>query len=219
MDTLQNVQLSFNNIWGTIPNTFYNLYALDSLHIRKTNTTGTIPTMQAPNLKDLVLSLNKLHGSLPSLSHLSSLTNLDVTYNALSGSIPHLPPSMTDIDLSYNKITGQIPSSMTYLTRLRTLLLHSNRLTGTLPSFQNCTSVNTFSVNRNSLIGTIDSYIWSLPQLILLGLGDNKFEGTLESVGSATNLQGLSIDNNKFDGSIPSDIGRYEYVQQYIFPL
>jgi Leucine-rich repeat (LRR) protein len=78
---------------------------------------------------------NKLTGTLPSsLTAMTSLTGLDVSGNAISGSVPPLLPApLRQLELSQNRLSGSLPSSLTQLTALTRLGIDDNSLSGSLP--------------------------------------------------------------------------------------
>ena len=56
---------------------------------------------------NLILCYNKLTGNIPNLN-LAPLVRLDLKQNALSGSMPSLPPSLKYLALSKNQLSGGI---------------------------------------------------------------------------------------------------------------
>ncbi len=56
--------------------------------------------------------------------------------NALTGSIPSILPwtVLTDLDLSFNRLSGVIPNDISTWTRLASLYLINNLLTSTVPT-------------------------------------------------------------------------------------
>ncbi|KAM0925583.1 hypothetical protein ACQ4PT_004112 [Festuca glaucescens] len=65
----------------------------------------------------------------------SSVTEIDVSDNKLSGEIPYaLPPNLVQLDLSSNRFSGNLPQSFQYLSGLKTLNLQNNKFTGWIPS-------------------------------------------------------------------------------------
>ncbi|XP_010469496.1 PREDICTED: receptor-like protein 12 [Camelina sativa] len=87
------------------------------------------------NLEVLALSTNGFIGQVPSsISNLTMLAYLDLTYNELTGRFP-LVQNLTKLSvlgLSHNHISGNIPSSLLTLPFLSRLDLTGNHLTGTI---------------------------------------------------------------------------------------
>jgi Leucine-rich repeat (LRR) protein len=103
-----------------------------------------------PKLESLHLSGNGFIGSLSSnLTISSSLTNLSLSYNVLTGTIPDYIQSRSWIylDLSYNKFTGTLFEGF-FTNANSTLYLEVNRLSGTIPKqLQNMEAINILNGN------------------------------------------------------------------------
>ncbi|KDP45434.1 hypothetical protein JCGZ_09683 [Jatropha curcas] len=106
----------------------------------------------------------KLSGQFPeSLKECKSLQNLDLSSNALSGTIPTQIctwlPFLVTLDLSNNEISGSIPPDLGNCTFLNNLILSNNSLTGPIPyQFSSLGRLKKFSVADNDLTGTIPSF-------------------------------------------------------------
>ncbi|RYH18868.1 hypothetical protein EON65_26795 [archaeon] len=97
---------------------------------------GTIPpcifTMRM--LVSLRLSSNYLTGSLPT-NYSLSLLNLSVSHNFIHGTIPYelQRKLMSNLDLSYNRLTGYLIKDFAHIPREGSLYTQVNRLSGTIP--------------------------------------------------------------------------------------
>jgi len=109
------LNLSSNNLTGSIPSEIGNLTNLTGLHLYGNQLTGSIP---------------------PEIGNLTNLENLSLYGNQLTGSIPpeigNLT-NLTDLYLHENELTGSIPSEIGNLTNLTHLILSSNQLIGEIP--------------------------------------------------------------------------------------
>ncbi|CAN6550626.1 unnamed protein product [Malus baccata var. baccata] len=112
-------------------------------------------------LISLQLPSMELAGKLPeSLKFCHSLQSLDLSGNALSGSIPpqicNWLPYLVTLDLSGNALSGSIPPEIVNCKFLNTLILNDNRLSGSLPyELGRLDRLKKLSVANNDLTGTI----------------------------------------------------------------
>lgn len=188
---------------------------LESLDLTANNLNGSIPAELglASSLMSLVLTSNTLNGSIPSnLGNLISLRKLRLSKNAFTGTIPSelgLLYRLQQLDLTSNKLTGPIPSALGNLTNLRAHFLEENLLEGPLPlQLWNLTAMKYLRLNQNQLTGSIPALSHSLTSLRHLSLEANDLSGSLApSVGMWGILTSLSLVGNSFHGSLPSDLG------------
>ncbi|CDP12881.1 unnamed protein product [Coffea canephora] len=95
---LNSIDLSSNNLVGTIPEEITDLLILGTLNLSNNHFTGKIPEK---------------------MGSLRRLETLDLSYNQLSGQIPPSMSSMTllnHLNLSHNNLSGPIPSTNQFLT-------------------------------------------------------------------------------------------------------
>ena len=100
--------------------------------------TGEIPASlnSLTSLVNLFLDDNQLSGEIPDLSRLTSLTHLYLNRNLLSGTIPDLSSlvNLTRLNLRNNQLSGTIPTWLGQLTKLEHLYLSVNQLSGEIPA-------------------------------------------------------------------------------------
>jgi Leucine-rich repeat (LRR) protein len=138
------------------------------------------------SLQHLDLSNNAIEGTLPD-NELSTLTSLQLVYlydNAFYGSLPEawsLMVNLTDVRLFNNSFTGPLPTTWSTLSFLSTLWVSGNALTGTLPQSYAALSQLTFlDVSRNQgLFGTLPECWSAMAYLGTLALQENHFTGGL----------------------------------------
>ncbi|XP_057840189.2 inactive LRR receptor-like serine/threonine-protein kinase BIR2 [Cryptomeria japonica] len=108
----------------------------------------------------------ELSGYFPNgLKYCGSMTNLDLSSNNLSGTIPKdlckWLPFLVQIDLSSNHFTGSIPPELANCTYLNVLRLNDNQLNGSIPwELTRLERLNDFNFRNNKLTGPIPAK-WS----------------------------------------------------------
>ena len=117
--------------------------------------------------------------------------------------------SLTDLILTSNQLTGSIPDSIGDLTSLRVLALNKNQITGSIPeSIGNLGSLKSFYLMDNQLTGKIPDSIGNLTNLVQLYLSNNQLSGSIpDSLYSLfeSNEISPSIRGNEFlNGPLPS---------------
>ncbi|XP_071734452.1 receptor kinase-like protein Xa21 [Rutidosis leptorrhynchoides] len=113
---LELLYLSNNRLSGNIPKQLLQLPSLTiALELSQNNLFGSLPS-EVGDLKMLMflnLSHNNLSGNIPSsLSGCTSLSYLDINHNLFQGMLPQSLSSMrglVELDLSHNNLSGQIP--------------------------------------------------------------------------------------------------------------
>ncbi|KAL9373368.1 hypothetical protein Peur_032988 [Populus x canadensis] len=209
---LEEIDLSNNQLYGSIPVTMGNLPSLTSLDLSTNFLNGSIPSSlgNLSSLENLDLSTNFLSGSIPSsLENLSSLQYLVLWYNMLSGQIPKELGNLSNLEimvLSFNELTGQLPPELGRLRSLYLLELSSNNLSGQLPeNYANFTSdqLGWFSVAGNRLTGQVPSFIANRTALYMLSLSGNDFEGQLplELLFNLSKLEYLFVSDVRSSGA------------------
>ncbi|XP_057514431.1 probable inactive receptor kinase RLK902 [Actinidia eriantha] len=103
-------------------------------------------------------------------------------------------------------LSGQVPAATVgNLTRLRTLSLRFNSLTGPLPSdLISCTELRNLYLHGNRFSGDLPDFLFSLRDLVRLNLAGNNFSGEIQSgFNDLSRLRTLYLENNQLTGSIP----------------
>jgi hypothetical protein len=112
-------------------------------------------------------------------------------------------------------LSGRIPENVLgNLTRLHTLSLRFNALTGSVPSdISSINGIRNLYFQDNLFSGPIPEFLYSLPNLVRLNLASNNFSGEISgSFNNLTRLATLYLENNQLTGSIP-DLTRPGLVQ------
>nr|XP_027067761.1 probable leucine-rich repeat receptor-like protein kinase At5g49770 [Coffea arabica] len=192
---LETLILQHCSFIGWIPRSLGNLAELSFLSLSGNNFTGYIPvsTHFLPgldllhNLKQLILSRNKLSGKIPEKLFRSNmaLTQVLLDENELTGEIPStlgLVRTLQSLHLGGNSLNGSVPSNINYLTNLLGLSLRNNAFNGKLG----------FDRNINHQIQSIDLGNNRISSISI----DSEFNTLLlqkrqVSVGLSNNLQNL----------------------------
>ncbi|KAI7736502.1 hypothetical protein M8C21_000486 [Ambrosia artemisiifolia] len=140
----------------------------------------------------------------PSLAKLPSIKMIDLSYNYLSGPIPHEWQSteLEFICLENNMLSGNVPAELGKLNKLNILVLTANNLTGELPmELNNLTNLTELRLDSNYFSGRIPN-LGSLTQLQKLEIRGSGLEGPIpESISLLTNLSRLAISDLNGEGS------------------
>uniref|UniRef100_A0A0D9XRR0 non-specific serine/threonine protein kinase n=1 Tax=Leersia perrieri TaxID=77586 RepID=A0A0D9XRR0_9ORYZ len=161
-----------------------------------------------------------LHGCISPLSvaNLTSLTHLNLSDNALSGSLP--PELMSSlsllvIDVSFNHLDGVLllpwPMNTGLKLPLQVLNISSNRFAGEFPSNLSWNAI----ANLVMLNASNNSFTGEMPiaplcngspssSLAVLDLSDNRFNGEVSpEIASCSMLKVLNVAHNKLTGILP----------------
>ncbi|KAG1362498.1 putative MDIS1-interacting receptor like kinase 2 [Cocos nucifera] len=196
--SLTSLNLTFNNLYGSIPPTIAALSKLTSLDLCANNFTGIIPLQisSLTKLNSLNLSDNQISGSVPAWlreipKNLSKLTNL------------------FNLNLSNNLLVGEACPKFGELSNLEVLDPSANRLRGRVPEqLGNCMKLRLLKLGNNQLSGSIALQIGNLVYLDgFLDLSYNSFTGEIPpSFGKLNRLQNLNPSHDKFTGHLPSSL-------------
>ena len=188
------------------------------LNLSRNNLTGTIPAMvsRLEHLRRLRLSFNGLRGTIPpELGSLARLESLDLGGNHLTGSIPPelgRLAQLEDLSLKDNDLKGPIPSEFGGLVNLKKLDFNRTRLTGSIPpELGRLTRLEQIRIFGADLSGAIPPELGNLRQLWHLGLDWNNLTGSIPpELGNLAKLEELRLARNELTGPLPPEIGRLD---------
>lgn len=184
---VSHLQLSSNNLTGSIPPAIGNLSRLERLVLSYNELSGEIPSEigNLTNLEVLEIRWNELTGFIPAtIGNLTNLNELDLTDNELSGFIPPEIGNLTNLNelsLSANNLGGVIPTTIGNLTNLVELRVGGNQLSGNIPAeIGNLNSVETIILANNQLEGSIPPELGYLENLMTMNLSENQLSGCFD---------------------------------------
>ena len=209
------LDLSSNEMSGSIPAELGNLTELTELYLNDNALHGQIPSElgNLASLEKLYIQSNGLSGPIPSsLGNLTNLESLELRDNRLSGSIPASLGSLTtlkQLNLDSNGLSGSIPSELGNLTNLEELYLSGGGLSGPIPtSLGSLTKLEYLNISHNRLSGSIPAELGDLAKLETLDLAGNTLSGPIPAeLGNLRNLQELTLEHNSLHGPVPSQLG------------
>ncbi|XP_021721968.1 probable leucine-rich repeat receptor-like protein kinase At1g35710 [Chenopodium quinoa] len=161
---LVNLNISHNNIYGTLPDLQIIVPSTSSqffdIDMSFNHFKGKIPSFPK-HVTSVYLSSNKFSNHFPFLCPKSktNIHNLDLSNNLLSGELLDCWMNFDQLlflNLENNKFSASIPSSFGYLNKLQSLHLANNMFSKDFPrSMMNCTSLINLNLGHNLLSGHV----------------------------------------------------------------
>ncbi|KAF5773989.1 putative leucine-rich repeat-containing, plant-type, leucine-rich repeat domain superfamily [Helianthus annuus] len=197
-----------------------NLTVLSLLDLSRNEfNTSFIPQwiFRVTNLVSLDLSMCGLHGPIPSsisiFQNFTSLKFLHISGNEFMSSslvlkeLSSTGGNLISLDMGSCGVKSATLDSLHNLTSLRSLDLHDNQLTSTIPkSLGNLCNLR--HINMRRLSGFLPNELGHLINLVHLQLGYNHIAGPIpESIGRLSFLRSLDLNENLISGPIPYSIG------------
>ncbi|CAL9218307.1 unnamed protein product [Arabidopsis halleri] len=177
-------------------------------HANSNDFIGSVPDIsKLKYLFELDLSNNKLTGDFPTnVLMKNNLTFLDLRFNSFSGSVP---PQVFNLDLDVlfinnNNLVQKLPSNLGSITALY-LTFANNRFTGSIPaSIGNIKYLQEVLFLNNQLTGCLPYQIGNLTRATVFDVGFNQLTGPIPySFGCLETMEQLNLAGNKFYGTIP----------------
>lgn len=208
---LRSLDLSNNKIIG-LPSDLWSLGSLKSLNLSSNQISGSLPNNigNFGFLESLDLSRNNFSGEIPAtISSLVSLQVLKLNGNRFEQSIPAgilNCRSLVTIDLSLNQLNGDLPAGFgAALSKLKTLNLAGNEIYGKGSDFSEMKSITSLNVSENVFQGSVMGVFQD--QLEVIDLSRNQFQGHISQVQfnssfAWSHLVYLDLSENQLSGEI-----------------
>ncbi|XP_065629647.1 probable LRR receptor-like serine/threonine-protein kinase At1g53430 isoform X2 [Quercus suber] len=213
---LQELDLSFNYISGSIPSSFSQL-PLVILSLSGNRLSGEIPKGigEIGSLEELVLEANQLDGHLPeNLGNLSNLKRLVLNANNFTGTIPETfgkLTNLTDFRIDGTAISGKIPGFIGNWSKLDRLDMQGTFMEGPIPVTISMLS-NLAELRISDLKGLSIGFpnLKDLKKLKYLVLRNCLITGLLpDYIGELESLKRLYLTNNSLSGEVPKWVLEY----------
>eukprot|EP00538_Stauroneis_constricta_P006429 CAMPEP_0119548968 /NCGR_PEP_ID=MMETSP1352-20130426/2766_1 /TAXON_ID=265584 /ORGANISM="Stauroneis constricta, Strain CCMP1120" /LENGTH=725 /DNA_ID=CAMNT_0007594385 /DNA_START=340 /DNA_END=2517 /DNA_ORIENTATION=- len=174
---------------------------------------GVFSCLNGGGVSRFGLPQNNLTGTIPDeIRHLDDVDAFILQWNRnLKGPIPAGLTEMSGLevlDISYCSLSSSLPDSLEDLTKLTSLGLSNNLMTGTIP-FEALPNLVELRLDDNGFDGDVNEFNGMMPNLKFLYLEDNGFTGTLnENLISywAKTVQNLDLSDNMLDGPLPTNL-------------
>ncbi|XP_073046693.1 receptor-like kinase TMK4 [Primulina eburnea] len=123
---------------------------------------------------------------------------------------------VTGINLNSASVSGTLPPEINTLSQLESIALQKNSLTGTLPSFENMTSLQQIFLDNNGFTSVPKNFLLGLTNLQTLSMSLNYKLGPWEIptyLTGSSNLVTLYASNASIYGIIPDIFGSFPNLQ------
>lgn len=131
--SLQYLSLSWNRLSGSVDRLLNRLDQLNYLDLSLNQFTGTVPgRIFSFPINNLQLQRNLFYGPVQPVDQVT-ISNVDLSYNRLSGQISPMLSTVQNLYLNNNRFTGHVPASFVdrlLAASIQTLYLQHNFLTG-----------------------------------------------------------------------------------------
>ncbi|OVA12989.1 Protein kinase domain [Macleaya cordata] len=237
------------NLMGSIPDFVGSFMSLQDLRLSYNNLTGPLPSSLAgSDIRNLWINnqVLGLSGSIDVLGTMTQLSQVWLHKNMFTGPIPDLSncTSLFDLQLRDNRLTGIVPPTLTSLPQLLNVSLANNKLQGPYPGFKNGVNVvigdtNNFCTTKPgpcdpqvmtllTIAGALgypnslaDSWVGNNPcqswtfitcdsqgkNVTVINFAKQHFVGTISpAIGDLTSLRNLFLNDNNLTGSIPESL-------------
>jgi len=206
---LEELNLSFNNLIGTIPSTLGNITALKRFAcVFNNGLGGGIPGELAAlrEMKTLAIGGNRFTGGFPeAILNMSALVRLDLDTNRFSGKMPSgigsSLPNLRWLFVGGNFFRGNVPPSLANASNLVKVDIASNFFTGVVPAS----------------IGKLANLTWLNLEMNQLHARSKQDWDFMDSLANCTELQRFSVAGNQLEGQVPNSLGNFSVQLQSLY--
>jgi len=221
------INLSNNNLVGSLPASIGQLTELEWFNVNRNNLSGSLPS-EICNLNRMlhfVISNNMFSGNFPAcFANLTSLSRIVANNNKFTGALPILggttQPDLINLHFDNNMFNGSIPSNYGNLPNLNYLAVANNDLSGCYSQVLSifCSDPD-FTSNTNALISDGNSFNASWSQFCATGAGSCTVSISDQDLSNITvypnpvlNKLFINIIGNKssFDFKVYDNTGRQQ---------
>ncbi|MBA0744707.1 hypothetical protein Gogos_007320 [Gossypium gossypioides] len=224
LTNLRLLDMSNNNLKGTLPECFYNFKSLESLDLSSNQLSGDVSALKSlTSLVELRLSNNyfKIPSSLEPFFNLSKLKHFNADNNTIyiESEMQPLAPrfQLNLISLSSCGYVGQFPHILFHQHDLRQVYLSNNNFREGFPNWllNNNANLERLVLANSSLQGHFELPFLPHTDLSYLDVSENSFYSNLPiDIGEKlSSLSFLNMSKNQFHGSIPSSIGDMNFLE------
>ncbi len=194
------LDLSYNDLEGSIPESLYELLSLEELWLEYNFLEGNLSRSlgNLHGLQYLGLRYNSFNGQLPNtIGNLQNLEFLDIYGNNFDGNIPiefYNLYSLKEMYLGFNSFSGEISSDISKMKGLEVLQIEDNLFEGQFPeAIGYCTNLTDLFLGYNLFTGSMPSSIGNLTKLVNLRMVGTPFTGSLPNLAQSENLYFVSF--------------------------
>ncbi|KAL2577521.1 hypothetical protein AAZV13_16G139800 [Glycine max] len=213
MNYLEDLVISSNRLQGEIPASLGNICTLQRLYLKKNNLSGEISSLikkiswcnktgMLPNLSNLDLSFNRLTGEIPkSIGLLYELESLHLEENYLEGDIieSHLTnlTKLEELDLTGNLLSLKFGNTWVPSFQLYVLGLASCKLGPSFPSWiQTQSHLQFLDISDAGIDDFVPDWFWNkLQSIYAMNMSYNNLKGEIPTFLSQVSI--LDLSENK----------------------
>ncbi|RZB72762.1 Receptor protein kinase TMK1 [Glycine soja] len=218
--SLQKISTNSANIVGTLPDFFSSLPTLTHLHLAFNNLEGVLPlSFFGSQIETLWLNgqksgeSNNLGGNVDVLQNMTSLTQVWLHSNAVTGPLPKFSglESLQDLNLMDNAFTSPVPESLLGLKSLNVMNLTNNLFQGAVPEFGSGVEgilEGLLGIGRGIILVRIGlGLLVAVGGYYFVNFQKMGLEGTIApEFGLLKSLQRLVLADNNLIGPIPKEL-------------